>query len=150
MVWNYNRTQTKRFAKMKSWGFPNDRMRFTQTRPLGILHVRMLLAIAIAILLLLLGTCLVRVQLEDWRAPVRAQWENISVGDSKVSVLQQLGEPDLRYDFQTAPELYYVSGYAYKVRAITGQVFIYKRTDLVMYVWFDQRRIVEDTFIGGS
>ncbi len=61
-----------------------------------------------------------------------------------------LGQPTFRYDQSDAPSEYYVSGYSYKRRTITGYVYIYVRNEAIGYVWFDNSGRVEEVFVGGS
>ncbi len=69
---------------------------------------------------------------------------------SEDQVLTILGPPFKTYERDSAPEDYYVEGYAKKVRPITGKVFIYIGSEPILYVYFDESHRVEETFIGGS
>lgn len=51
--------------------------------------------------------------------------ETIQPGMTEARVRELLGKPHKVYEAGTAPEDYYVEGWAYKRRPITNQVFIY-------------------------
>jgi hypothetical protein len=74
----------------------------------------------------------------------------VEIGMSEAQVRANLGAPHLEYDESTAPEDYYVEGYARKRRSISSKVLIYKGVEPICYVWIDPSGKVEDYFIGGS
>ena len=106
--------------------------------------------LGLASLVVLLAVWSVRESLEEWRAPANALWDRISVGDPESLVLRILGEPLIEYQKNTAPPDYYLAGYGRKERPITGEVLIYCKSDMVLYVWLDEIGRVEDMFRGVS
>ena len=76
--------------------------------------------------------------------------ERIHVGMTEADVVAHLGTPYLIYDRATAPDNYYVEGYAYKRRPITNRVLIYLIGVPIAYVYIDDTGHVEEVFIGGS
>lgn len=82
---------------------------------------------------------------EDYR-----RLEAVEVGMTESQVRELLGEPHQEYEAGTAPEDYYVEGWAYKRRPITNKVFIYHGGEPILYVWFDEENRVEEVFVGGS
>ena len=85
-----------------------------------------------------------------WRAPVHSLWDQARIGTTEAEVIRLLGKPQQVFESGTAPEDYYVSGYARRERAITGKVLIYRGADMVLYVWIDPQGKVEETFRGVS
>lgn len=76
--------------------------------------------------------------------------ESIHPGMTVEEVVGRLGPPDLQYSAESAPENYYVTGYAYKRRPITNMVYIYILTEPIGYVYFDRDERVEEMVIRGS
>ena len=83
---------------------------------------------------------------EEERKPFRS----IAAGTTEAGVLEKLGRPAKKYEADTAPHDYYVSGYQRKDRAISGSVLIYVRGDTIAYVYLDREGRVEEVFVGGS
>ncbi len=96
------------------------------------------------------GVFAVWLNLERWRAPVRAAWSCVEVGLLEEEVYACLGEPRYLHDVLSAPSDYYVKGYGRKVRPISNRVLIYMGADMVFYVWIDLQGRVEETVIGVS
>ena len=74
----------------------------------------------------------------------------LRVGLTQEEIRQRLGEPELRYEADAAPDRYYVDGWAYREREITSEVWIFIVGEPICYVWFDEDDRVEDWFVGGS
>lgn len=88
--------------------------------------------------------------LEKTRAPTRAKWREISLGDTEESVLDTLGAPYRQYTQPNVPDDYFISGYGRLERPVAYRVLIYMEADLVFYVWIDGSEKVEEKFIGKS
>lgn len=99
---------------------------------------------------LVVGLAAIHYALASWRSDVVQTWSRIKLGDPEARVLSLLGKPFRVFDKATAPSNYYVSGYQFKRRSISGKVLIYSRKDLVYYIWIGPTSVVEDLFIGGS
>jgi outer membrane protein assembly factor BamE (lipoprotein component of BamABCDE complex) len=78
------------------------------------------------------------------------RFDRIKVGQTKSVVVQTLGKPDYEYNSKDAPEDYYVKGYSSKKRPVTGGVMIYVGEESILYVYFDEKGVVEETIVGGS
>ncbi len=89
-------------------------------------------------------------ELERWRGPTRAIWEQVRIGDTEQRVRSLLGPPRKEYDRENAPVEYYINGYGRPERPVSLRVLIYLDADLVMYVWIDESGKVEDIFTGHS
>lgn len=90
-----------------------------------------------------LGVLLVGYQMEKWRAPTRALWSQLHMGNSEAYVRKLLGEPRYEYERDSAPVDYYVSGYGRCERAISNRVLIYFGNDLILYVYLNGDNEVE-------
>jgi outer membrane protein assembly factor BamE (lipoprotein component of BamABCDE complex) len=77
-------------------------------------------------------------------------FRSIKVGMTELEVVRILGQPYKTYDAMSAPEDYYVQGYSYKRRPITNKVYIYVRTEPIVYIYIDKQGRVEEVFVGGS
>jgi outer membrane protein assembly factor BamE (lipoprotein component of BamABCDE complex) len=87
----------------------------------------------------------------NWNQPFYGKVTAITVGMTKAEVLQQLGAPTSLYRAGSAPENYYVEGYTFRRRPISGEVMIYLGgADMVAYIYIDKKGKVVDKFIGGS
>jgi len=81
-------------------------------------------------------------------------------GLSELEVVEAFGrKPARRYTSESAPDDYYVPGYAQPDRGIDGSVLIFMFGEplwffwlefKVCYVWLDPQGLVEDYYIGGS
>jgi hypothetical protein len=109
-----------------------------------------LLAVLATLATVSLAMLCVKRHMEQWRARVRALWDQVAIGDSEAHVRQILGAPGRAYDKATAPPDYYVDGWQRPEREITNKVLIYFGADMVFYVWIDEEGKVEETFRGGS
>jgi hypothetical protein len=69
---------------------------------------------------------------------------------SEEDVRTLLGPPDQQFTAQNAPGDYYIDGYSYKRREISGKVLIYRGAEHVAYFYIDNSSRVEDVFVGGS
>ena len=69
---------------------------------------------------------------------------------SEAQVRHNLGKPHKVYLAGSAPEDYYVSGYSYRARPISGSVLVYVSGEPICYVWLNEDGNVEDYFVGGS
>lgn len=78
------------------------------------------------------------------------QYRVIKPGMTEEEVVQKLGMPSIVYSRDTAPNNYYVEGWAFKEREITNKLFIYRGGEPIAYIYFDNSGLVEDTFVGGS
>lgn len=65
-------------------------------------------------------------------------------------IVERLGEPNLVHHAGTAPEDYYVEGWARRERPITSMVQVFILGEPICYVWYDEDGLVEDWFLGGS
>ena len=75
----------------------------------------------------------------------------LRLGLTESEVIDALGEqPAFRYERESAPVDYYVSGWARREREISGSVLIFKFGEPICYVWFDLEGRAEDYFVGGS
>lgn len=74
----------------------------------------------------------------------------LELGLSSARVRERLGEPSYVYEAESAPEDYYVPGWAHRERPITSEVWIFHIGEPICYVWFDEQGKVEDWFVGGS
>ncbi len=70
--------------------------------------------------------------------------------DSEVDVRSLLGAPKVEFGAEAAPADYYISGYGREIRPVTGRVLIYRRADMIFYVWIDEEGKVEHTYRGTS
>lgn len=85
-------------------------------------------------------------------------WElenRVSSFESAEDFKTEFGDP--RYVYRSGRENYYVEGYSYKNREITGRVEIYFPTlpgyehlDFILYVYYSQEGSVEEIYVGGS
>jgi outer membrane protein assembly factor BamE (lipoprotein component of BamABCDE complex) len=82
--------------------------------------------------------------------PDYERFESIEVGMKEDEVRQLLGPPTREYSASDAPEDYYVPGFSFKRRPISGRVLIYVGVEPIAYIYLDKEGRVEDTFIGGS
>ena len=74
----------------------------------------------------------------------------LELGLTPAQVVERLGEPDYVHGVDTAPEDYYVDGWAYRERPITSTVQVFILGEPIAYVWYDEDGRVEDWFVGGS
>lgn len=79
-----------------------------------------------------------------------AKFKQIHVGMPEGDVRALLGPPSREYNRETAPDNYYVEGYSFKRRAISGKVLIYVGSEPIAYVYVDPAGLVEYVYVGGS
>ena len=99
--------------------------------------------VGIILIIRLLGYGLFEKPREELRSKIR-------IGMTEEEIKNVLGKPDKIYFKETAPKDYYDYGWAYKERAISNKVFIYRLGEPIAYVYFDETNRVEDVFVGGS
>ncbi|HNQ21799.1 MAG TPA: hypothetical protein PKK06_01765 [Phycisphaerae bacterium] len=92
----------------------------------------------------------VAVSLQNLRAPTKARWAQVHIGDTEARVVELLGEPNKQYERDGAPADYYIEGYGRRKRPITAKVLIYLGADMVFYIWLDADGRVEEVFQGVS
>ena len=78
------------------------------------------------------------------------RFRQVQIGMTETEVVALLGDPQRVFIKDTAPENYYVDGYSFKKRLITGKVLIYVGAEPIAYVYLDNKSVVEYVFIGGS
>jgi hypothetical protein len=107
--------------------------------------------VAVGFCLLLAGTA---VYLWTNQPYWEVQWR-IEQAQTEMDVRREFGEPN--YVFFRGAEDYYISGYSYQPREITGRVEVYfprlpedKHVDIILYVYYDSSGKVEGYFVGGS
>ncbi len=88
------------------------------------------------------------VQLMD--LPKRQVEAKLELGLTAAEVVERLGEPNHVHHADTAPEDYYVEGWARRERPITSTVQVFILGEPICYVWYDEEGLVEDWFLGGS
>lgn len=111
------------------------------------------LGIGILILLLLaIGIAIYQGMefIDETFQPQYERFREIKPGMDEPKVRSLLGEPQMIFYRETAPDGYYVDGYAYKQRPITNKVYIYVAGEPIAYIWFDAGDEVEEVFVGGS
>jgi outer membrane protein assembly factor BamE (lipoprotein component of BamABCDE complex) len=87
----------------------------------------------------------------SWNEPFVSQVGQVRSGMTEGQVLDILGAPAEVHLASEAPDDYYVRGYDYKRKKITGKVLVYVGgSDAICYVWVDPHGRVEDVFLGGS
>jgi hypothetical protein len=74
----------------------------------------------------------------------------IKPGMKEAEVLERLGAPTKAFTKADVPPDYYVEGYAYEEREVTGKVLIYVSTEPIAYVYLDDTGVVEHVFVGES
>lgn len=79
-----------------------------------------------------------------------ARFEQVRVGMREADVRALLGPPSKEYSRETAPETYYVEGYSFERRKISGKVLIYVGSEPIAYVYVDPAGVVEYVYVGGS
>jgi hypothetical protein len=95
--------------------------------------------------LLLAGKALESFVWEDYQ-----RFRAIRVGMTEAEVRNALGEPQFVYEGATAPVDYYVKGYSFEQRPISGRVLIYVGGEPIAYIYTDRTGKVEHVFVGGS
>ena len=98
----------------------------------------------------LLGALLAWITVQGLQLPRQRIEALLHPGLSRPEVRERLGEPDVVHHAESAPEDYYLEGWARREREITSEVWIYVLGEPVCYVWFDEAGLVEETFVGGS
>jgi hypothetical protein len=103
------------------------------------------LTLAVYVMLALFGKGLEWFAWEDHK-----RFRAIKIGMSEAEVRSALGEPIFAYEGATAPADYYVKGYSFERRPITGRVLVYIGDEPIAYVYIDRAGKVEHVFVGGS
>jgi len=111
---------------------------------------KFLIVLVLIVLGIVASVAVVHVQMERFQRPTVALWDRVELGASESSVRALLGTPFREFTSASAPERYYISGFGFKERAISGKVLIYSGADMVNYIWISEHGAVEDMYRAGS
>ncbi len=104
----------------------------------------------IALLLIGMAAWFARSLFEPVFAEEYERFLSVQVGMSEDDVRRILGEPYKVHLRDTAATDYYEKGYSFKRRPISHKVFVYIATEPIAYIYFDENKLVEEAFVGGS
>jgi hypothetical protein len=85
-----------------------------------------------------------------WQEGDLSYFDRVKPGMTSAEIREIYGTPEKEYSKSTAPDFYYVKGYAYEKREISNIVYVYIYGDAICYVYIDVSNKVEHVFIGGS